>query len=646
MINLKWNNLNSEEFELLCYDILSKIGFKNIDWYKGPLDRGRDIIARKNIDVLPGKSESTIWIIECKHYTSRGISVKDLVTSKGWADSLSDEIDYLLIMTSGHLTVSTKDWLNKLNSTGGQNYKIEYLEKIDLENILLGNPSLLKKYFPYSLDRAVSDYVNNLDLKATILDFMSKCDPMDTLKQKSEISKEIAKLKDEELKIVIKELIKLSKDENKTVNAGVAMIIGEIHNVIPKSLINPIIDTLIYLIYQENVAHHEIVMMSKIAFERIKNIIPPEKIPEIIERLTEYAKKPDCFFRYSFLETLAELAPIMSESQLEIIAEIHMEFLDEFEGTKEGFDIFELLHSINNMAEYIPLNKKREFFEKISQYVENKEACVCALEILTKLSKNGDEELKKQLLSLFVPLLDNKSIRDEILYNLSEIPQIPEEISNEIVDKLINFIKNRKISRDDLDCAIDIFFENLLITDDEKCKIWENLISITKKRKEYLSILIEKADILISDNPILVQECQSSVVDLIAMGYKSKNIETQRNTLFLLEKYIDNHDHNDDVDDIIILLEKNLGGDIHFNELYSYKILLQLKTMFPNKIRDEHVLNFVSYLIDNYCYFDDFEKDIVDASVLLIDNVKQNISNQQRALLNKKIIDLKKIIDN
>ena len=72
---LPWDNLSPEKFEEFCYHLLQLNDFKNLSWYgKSGNDKGRDIIATKKREPLPGIEVIEHWVIQCKHYKKATIT--------------------------------------------------------------------------------------------------------------------------------------------------------------------------------------------------------------------------------------------------------------------------------------------------------------------------------------------------------------------------------------------------------------------------------------------------------------------------------------------------------------------------------------------------------------------------------------------
>lgn len=143
MIELDWEKLSAENFEHFCFDLLSAIGFVNVQWRLGGADRGRDLQA----DWYQSEPGDTVhfqkWFVECKRYLSSGVPVGELTEKIAWADACNP--DYLLIITNNHLTPAAKDWLSSIAQ--GKPYQIRVWEGDRLQLLLKKFPDLVTVYF-------------------------------------------------------------------------------------------------------------------------------------------------------------------------------------------------------------------------------------------------------------------------------------------------------------------------------------------------------------------------------------------------------------------------------------------------------------------------------------------------------------------
>lgn len=143
------NHLSDVEFESLCYDLLSEMGFINISWRKGtgltssPSDRGRDIecyLPREDID---GTSYLEKWFVECKHY-EKGVPPDKIQGALTW--SMSERPHKLLIIASNFLSNPAKDFIENYKRNNIPPFNIKVWERPELEKLTVGKSKLLRKY--------------------------------------------------------------------------------------------------------------------------------------------------------------------------------------------------------------------------------------------------------------------------------------------------------------------------------------------------------------------------------------------------------------------------------------------------------------------------------------------------------------------
>jgi hypothetical protein len=78
--NISFDNLDPTDFEEFCHDLLIELGFVNVDWRKGtpkrasPSDRGRDLVALRELIDVDGHTRLEAWFVDCKHYKT-GVSL-------------------------------------------------------------------------------------------------------------------------------------------------------------------------------------------------------------------------------------------------------------------------------------------------------------------------------------------------------------------------------------------------------------------------------------------------------------------------------------------------------------------------------------------------------------------------------------------
>lgn len=142
---IDFEKITPEEFEELCFEIFLNSNFKGVRWLQGSGDRGRDILAVKQIDEPRlGLSYDEEWAVECKKYQeSRGVGLKELSSHFLWADVHLP--NHLLIITSSHLTQDARDWITA--NVKSKPYRIKVIERHQLIQVILTHQEIAYKIF-------------------------------------------------------------------------------------------------------------------------------------------------------------------------------------------------------------------------------------------------------------------------------------------------------------------------------------------------------------------------------------------------------------------------------------------------------------------------------------------------------------------
>lgn len=143
--SLKIEDLSSEQFEELIYELVSGLGFKNLVWNDGGKDGGRDLEAEYIYHNPAGKTETQKWYIDAKNY-SRGVPFEKIYPTLAQASVTWP--DYLYFAVYPHLTPECKEKLetHKAQTQGGP--KIDVWEGKEIEEMVYSQPAVLKRFFP------------------------------------------------------------------------------------------------------------------------------------------------------------------------------------------------------------------------------------------------------------------------------------------------------------------------------------------------------------------------------------------------------------------------------------------------------------------------------------------------------------------
>jgi hypothetical protein len=147
--SLSFKHLIDTEFEQFCYDLLSALGYVNVDWRKGapkgssPSDRGRDIVCQEiRTDLDETKHLETLFV-DCKHY-AKGVPAKELHNLLAWADA--ERPAEALFIVSGFLSNAAKDYLDSYRKNNRPTFKIKYWERPTIERLTRRRKTLLRRY--------------------------------------------------------------------------------------------------------------------------------------------------------------------------------------------------------------------------------------------------------------------------------------------------------------------------------------------------------------------------------------------------------------------------------------------------------------------------------------------------------------------
>ena len=136
--------LDSNQFEELCFDLLMRIGFQELQWRKGGADSGRDIDGKYFIHLPLVEGFEETWAIECKNYTS-GVPVEAIASKLSWAEA--ERPDRLVVIVSSYLTNSARSWLEKRRPQIP--CRIHVVEGKALKKLLLSYDNIVERYFGY-----------------------------------------------------------------------------------------------------------------------------------------------------------------------------------------------------------------------------------------------------------------------------------------------------------------------------------------------------------------------------------------------------------------------------------------------------------------------------------------------------------------
>lgn len=154
--DIKFENLNPNEFEELCFDLLTQFGFESLIWRQGGADSGRDIEAQYTIsNPLVGNYKER-WFVECKLY-NQGVPVNEISSKIYWAEA--ERPQHLVIIVSSYLSQSAREWLEK--RTASVQFRTHLIEGKQLKQLILGCTDIVEKYFIDKNCKLLKDAIQN-----------------------------------------------------------------------------------------------------------------------------------------------------------------------------------------------------------------------------------------------------------------------------------------------------------------------------------------------------------------------------------------------------------------------------------------------------------------------------------------------------
>lgn len=148
-ISMKWESVSSDQFEDLLYDLLSEAeDYQNVQLLMptNAPDRGRDVSAERIIRDSLGLTTTQRVIVQCKHWMSKSVSLKDLSDLDAqiglWEPP---RVHSIIVATTGRFTADAVRWVEQRNDQGGHR-SIQLWSEKHLEKLLAVQMPLAVKY--------------------------------------------------------------------------------------------------------------------------------------------------------------------------------------------------------------------------------------------------------------------------------------------------------------------------------------------------------------------------------------------------------------------------------------------------------------------------------------------------------------------
>jgi len=144
---IDFTQIDPEEFELLCEDLLQAMGFSVEAKVARGSDLGRDIIAAQTVTDRAGFAETHRYLVECKHYAKSGKSVQEQDIGSPVARMGTHRCDRYILVAS---TVPSEKVRAQLAGMPNAvpHYRATTWSRGDLARFLDEHPDVRERYLP------------------------------------------------------------------------------------------------------------------------------------------------------------------------------------------------------------------------------------------------------------------------------------------------------------------------------------------------------------------------------------------------------------------------------------------------------------------------------------------------------------------
>lgn len=143
------------EFQNMCADIFRAHQYHVRCMEKGGSDEGRDIIIYKHMPKLVEFDDSPYAWVECKSQI-KGSPINLIKIKTNILYVLKEDVSYLIFMTNHKFNNEAHNLFVRYNQDARFPFKIRYIEKDELENIIRATPLVYVKYF--DKNGCINDY--------------------------------------------------------------------------------------------------------------------------------------------------------------------------------------------------------------------------------------------------------------------------------------------------------------------------------------------------------------------------------------------------------------------------------------------------------------------------------------------------------
>jgi hypothetical protein len=128
----------------ILVDLLSELGFFDIQICHGLTEKGRDIEAHYRYKDPFGKETEEIWLIEAKLYKNGRADLRSISQMFQAIGTMSENYKGLIV-TNGQVTSAARSWLE--NEKNSQRAEIRVIDGTELRGLLLRHPTIIRRYF-------------------------------------------------------------------------------------------------------------------------------------------------------------------------------------------------------------------------------------------------------------------------------------------------------------------------------------------------------------------------------------------------------------------------------------------------------------------------------------------------------------------
>lgn len=129
---IQWERVNPTHFEKFVYYTISKLGFKNREWFgRGGGDGGRDVVATTYEELPFNLGYERKWIFQCKKWAkmpANYLIVNEILTASQHSP------DFWVLVIPVDLTASQIDYIRHLNKS--YSFKIIVIPLSAIEEII------------------------------------------------------------------------------------------------------------------------------------------------------------------------------------------------------------------------------------------------------------------------------------------------------------------------------------------------------------------------------------------------------------------------------------------------------------------------------------------------------------------------------